>query len=434
MTPGPPPLTEHRAAAPPGSGSGDEATKDKAKRTCHLIRVEDLIVHHYEKADVLLRRADKIAQEFIDSDLRPGEYSQRIRPGVYRIYLPKLTPEAGQLRTAVIADNISREIRRINPGKVGLPDDADTLVDKRENARTALGLGGIQRTGVKSRHPSIPTDEEMRRQATGAVQLMLQSNRLTLEELVGPGSLEPASSPALSFEPVWRSERHVVSAFRCSLPDPPENSADFHGLTGLTDAQRDALTILQARPILQSVLESGMTCLLIISVHFSTLENGTLRTAYLEALARIPEPHRQFFVLEMIGVPADVSHYRLGEISRYLRGRCRSILCRMDMRIIDFERFTGLGLYAIGAKANANLPDRQQLALMEKFAAGAEKRGLRSYLFGIGRKSLLTAAMGSGFGLLSGSAVIEEVGSPFSVQRAELDALYRTDGYGLRKT
>ncbi|MGE4063424.1 MAG: hypothetical protein AB7E79_08650 [Rhodospirillaceae bacterium] len=434
------PIAEALAAASGGKaelGTTSDVHGDKSKLTVHVIRVDNLIVHRFEKMDVLLRRADQIAQEHINAELRPGEYSQRVKPGIFRIYLPKLTPEAGQLRTAVIADNISREIRRINPGNVGLPEDADTLVEKREQARAELGLSGVRRAGSKSRDLSLPTNDEMRRQATGAVQLMLQGNYLTLEELVGGAFVDPACNPALSFEPIWQSGRHVVSAFRCALVETRGDSdsagVGIHDLAGMADAQKDTLTLLWARPIIQSILEAGITCLLVIPVHFSILDSGAQRPAYLEALARIPEAHRQFFVLELIGVPADVSHYRLREMLRYLRGRCRSALCRIDLRTIDFDRFKDLGLFAVGAEMDSRLPDRQQLAIMEKFAAGAESRGLRTYLCGISKKPVLTAAIGSGFRLLSGPAVIGEVASPFGVQRTELDTFFRTDGYGVRQ-
>src|SRR5579871_5481998 len=86
----------------------------------HAIELEHLIVHKYEEHETLFRKADSLARKLIEQELRPGESLRVLGPGSYRLLLPKLMPEAGALRCSVIAEQVAREIRALNPTSITL--------------------------------------------------------------------------------------------------------------------------------------------------------------------------------------------------------------------------------------------------------------------------------------------------------------------------
>jgi hypothetical protein len=107
---------------PPRSGVAEKRVLDKRvpDKRVHVFDLDDLIVHNYSERDTLLKKADKLARSIINDELREGEGMRSPKPGHYLFFFPKLTPEAGALRSSVLAAQISREVRKINPTIVAM--------------------------------------------------------------------------------------------------------------------------------------------------------------------------------------------------------------------------------------------------------------------------------------------------------------------------
>jgi len=402
--------------------SNATATQGRSRRV-HRLVLSDLVVHRYFEEEVLLRRADRIAHEVIKADLRDGEYYRQVKHGVYALYLPKLTPDAGQLRVAVIGEKISREIRGVHPGSIALDEMAASIVSRGESRREA--------TPAKSRTSKValPDLKEHRRQATAAMKLMSSGYRLRLEELLSTAEVG-TKDPIARFEPIWDMSRATVSAFRCVLQD--FSDLRRQGVTEpneLQIARIDALTILHARTVIQSLVSASRPCLVVAPVHLATLQSNAYLSAFIEAVGAIPEQHRGFLLLEILGDMTEVSRYGLRHILAYLHNRCRSVLFRADIKTVDFSKFTGNRIFAVGATARSDVSAAQNLILLDQFASTAKRMGVRIYAAGLSSKSSLLAAVAAGFDFASGAGVVHDVDYPFGVCRATLDAFYRDDQY-----
>ncbi|MGE4064174.1 MAG: hypothetical protein AB7E79_12475 [Rhodospirillaceae bacterium] len=405
-----------------GDAPSDAAAVQGRSRRVHKLVLRDLVVHRYFEEEVLLRRADRIAHEVIKADLRDGEYYRQVKHGVYALYLPKLTPDAGQLRVAVIGEKISREIRGVHPGSIALDEMATSIVSRGESHRKA--------TPAKSRTSKValPDLKEHRRQATQAMKLMSSGYRLRLEELLSTAEVG-TKDPIARFEPIWDISRATVSAFRCVLDDFSDLRPGVTEPTELQIARIDALTILQARAVIQSLVSASRPCLVIAPVHLATLQANAYQSAYIEAMGTIPERHRGFLVLEILGDRTEVSRYGLRHVLAYLHNRCRAVLFRADIKTTEFSKFTENRIFAVGVPAQPDVSVAQNMIFLNQFADAAKRTGMRIYATGVPSKSLLLAAVAAGFDFASGAGVVHEVDYPFGVCRATLDAFYRDDQY-----
>ena len=403
-------------------------------RRVHRIVLKDLVVHKYFDEEVLMRRADRIAQDVIKADLRDGEYFRQVKPGIYVLYLPKLTPAAGQLRTAVITDRISREIRRIHPGSISLPEMADAMVTRR----------AAQQKGASNQHGNhaprqvpeglswknaISDEKEHRRIATEALRLMSSGYRLRLEELLATAEIG-SQTPIARFEPIWDVDRAMVTAFRCVLDEGSSPiSSKIIEPTVLQMARTDALTILQAQSVLQSMVNDSKPSLVMVPVHLSTLENSTFLSAYIEAIGNIPEALRRFLVIEILSNSEKLTRFGLRHVMSYIRNRCRAILCCTDIKENEFSKYADNDVFAVGLRAHPDYSPSQNLLLLASFAKAAQRTGTRVYASGLYKKSLLVGAVSTGFAFVSGSQVVGDVDYPFGVRKATLDMFFRKDVY-----
>ncbi len=392
-------------------------------RRVHKLVLRDLVVHRYFEEEVLLRRADRIAHEVIKADLRDGEYYRQVKHGIYALYLPKLTPDAGQLRVAVIGERISREIRNVHPGSIALDEMAASIASRRADRKVATPSKSF------TSKVALPDLREHRRQATEAMKLMSSGYRLRLEELLSTAEIG-TKVPIARFEPIWDVSRATVSAFRCVLHE--SSDARPHSVTEpneLQIARIDALTILHARTVIQSLVSASRPCLVIAPVHLATLQANAYQSAYIEAMGTIPERHRGFLLLEILGDRTEVSRYGLRHVLAYLHNRCRAVLFRADIKTTEFSKFAENRIFAVGVPAQPDVSAAQTMILLNQFADAAKRTGVRIYATGLPNKSLLLAAVAAGFDFASGAGVVHDVDYPFGLCRATLDAFYRDDQY-----
>lgn len=402
----------------------------------HRIVLSDLVVHRYFDEELLMRRADKVAQDIIKADLRDGEYFRQVKPGTYVLYLPKLTPAAGQLRTAVVADRISREIRRINPGSIALPEMADAMVAGRAaRQRSNLHRSNIVQNAQKdpSSADLIPTEKEHKRIATEAFRLMSPGYRLRLEELLATAEIG-SRTPIARFEPIWDVDRGIVTAFRCVLDECAGPSSSKIEPRGLQVARTDALTVLQANSVLQSLAYDSNPSLVTVPVHLITLENAAFQSAYIEAISAVPLELRNHLVVEILSDSEKPTRFGLRHVMDYLRNRCRAVLFRADIKENEFSKFVENGIFAVGVRAHPDYSPSRNLLLLEGFAKAALRSGTRVYASGLDNKSLLIGAVRAGFTFVSGPQVVADVDYPFGVRKATLDMFFRRDAYAFEPT
>jgi hypothetical protein len=133
------------------------------------------------------------------------------------------------------------------------------------------------------------------------------------------------------------------------------------------------------------------------------------RLKYLELCARLPEELRRYIVISMRRVPENLMTSRIEERVRDLRRFCRAVMRRVELARRNFDQFAGVPLHAIAAElAAAGAIERQAMAAMHEFLDALTPRRIKSFVEGLSTKSLVIAALASGFDYLLGSAIITE--------------------------
>jgi EAL domain-containing protein (putative c-di-GMP-specific phosphodiesterase class I) len=400
----------------PGGTGGDAARKaaKPATKPYHTISLADLIVHKYSDQDALMKKADKIAREFINGELREGEMARIPKPGVYQLFFPKLTADAGALRCSVIAEQLAREVRKVNPATAALENDP-------EPAEQALR--------PRPRPALEPNHHEA---ATRALARMVQSTTtpditITETDRAALGALKVA------FHPVWHTKNNLITGYYCDvtrgnarlrLEDMPELLE--HNTPEVATAKIDAAVYKQAARAMGYLLKEGLKALLIVPIHFSTVDRLRYIGTLLEAGQGLPDEAKSLVVMELKEFPRDLTNFRLREPVSYLRTRSRALLAQIGFETVDLEMFKGLGFHGVSVDLIQHEWKEQRLLKgFERLVEDAEEHKLQSFVHGIGSKSLVVAAIAAGVRYMDGSAVSDPVNNPHHIRPYEIDMLYQ---------
>ncbi len=383
-------------------------------RRTHRIDLRELIVHRYADIEALLKKAEQIARTIIPGELRSGETFRTLEAGVYEIVLTRLTPEAGDLRCALIAEKLMREIRRLNPTTIALekrrkPEASSQRPAKRPPSRRAG-----------------PTS------TSTATQMPLPGSALPFT----PGPLSPAMASAPSFheapfrneptgagtqarfQPVWHVQNNVITGYRCilgGLSDDP-----------MADARHDAAVFAHAVAGLRTLLQRGLRALVIAPIHLASVSHPRFAAALQQQDGSLTPEASRLIVFELLDVATEASRYRLRDAAERLRGRCRAVLARTGPELPNLESLKDLNLHAVGLDIGRYLGEEEQLIpVLDQYAAAAQAQGLHSYIHGLRTTSLAVAAIGAGFTYIDGPVVADEVPSPAHVQSFGVQHLYR---------
>ena len=180
---------------------------------------------------------------------------------------------------------------------------------------------------------------------------------------------------------------------------------------------------------LHRTLKLGRQAVVIVPVHFATLDRTSLRTHYLHICAQLPENARRYLVPEIVGVPPDLIPFRLEERINQLRHLSRTILVRaslLDQRFRQWRNFNGL--HAVGVDMSLYRGSEEVIMQsLEQFAAGAEDVRLHTYAYGIARLSLTTATVVSGFDYVGGDAITPPTHDPLRVAEFDTAMLFTSE-------
>jgi hypothetical protein len=384
--------TPPKSNAPTGKPGSGKESKAKMDAHLHTIKIEDLIVHRYAEHEALFKKADKIARKIIEGELREGEGMRALAPGTYQIFFPKLTPDAGGLRCSVIAEQVAREVRNLNPTSMALERDKDNPAQPaRPNRGTHRSVGSRGR-----QNPLIDDDTAAahREAATRAVAAMTVSGG---EEIsITDHEREALSALKMVFHPVWYTKNNLITGYYCDI------TLDGHSVTPqqvakmlessnveIATAKLDATIYKQAAEAIDYLLNENLKALLIVPVHFSTIDRLRFMGPFLEGAGQLPQETKELLVFEMKGLPSELSRFRLREPVSYLRSRARALLARTGFEAADLNLFKELGFHGISVAVNEyDWREDRLLKGLERFVEGAETHKLQSFVHSIKSKSL----------------------------------------------
>jgi EAL domain-containing protein (putative c-di-GMP-specific phosphodiesterase class I) len=431
-------MVSDEAKRPPQTPAQDPAVQSAAERT-HTIHLESLIVHRYSEHDALFQKADKVARGIIEAELREGESVRMPKPGRYRIFMPKLKPEAGALRCSVIAEQIARAVRDLNPTSMALERRRHEQVPpptiERRRAPTSSGPARPLPPRSTPTSPDQRDEQAIRDAANRALAAMAQSNTGQAEDFnFSDTDRQNLESLSPVFQPVWHAKNNLITGYSCQLmrDGQPLSFQDIntllpHDAPDLATAKLDATLYGHAAKAMEYLLTAGQKAVLIVPVHFSTVDRLRYMGAFLEAGARVPDSAKQLIVFELTHLPLEISRFRLREPVNYLRTRARALTAQPGLLQTNFDLFKEFNFHGVSVDLrHYDLPEARLLKSFDGFVAHAEKSKLQTFVHGISNTSLAVGAMASGFTYIEGSAISPPVSKLEQIRPYEIDMLYES--------
>ncbi len=237
-----------------------------------------------------------------------------------------------------------------------------------------------------------------------------------------------------AFWPLWNVERNVISAYACFalVPTGDSGTAYDDAELAVTGNSEDILQLdhaLQDRVLaeLAAVRGDGRKLLLVLPVHFETLAAAAHRRRYAQKLAELAGDSANLLIVEVTGLPSGVPQSRIVELIAPLRPHCRRVSTRLRAETVDFAPFRGAGVLTVGCDVGSRFGAEPLIIQhLGRFSRGAQKAGFGTiYVCGVPSLSMATAAIGAGFGFVSGIGVAKPVPRPERVLDFTLLDLYR---------
>ena len=383
-------------------------------------------------------RADRIARNAIERHLEPGDIYATWGEDTYITVFARLSEHEARVKCYLIGNEIVHTLLGEDAAEYLEVKTAITRVDGSVDLQavgsmeTLFAGAEVISTLAPPPEPAPPAPEV----AAADVDMDLAFVPIERDRPV-PMALDPVRADVLAgvdfvFRPMWDPMRNVIATYLCV---PQVKLSDIDGAVGDASlavsgdadatAQLDSATIARVKEDLTAMQVDGRRVIIAMPVHFETLCSAARRRRCAAEIGTIPEPMKQYLVVEVIDVPAGVLKSRLMEVIAPLRLHCRAVSLQVAIGTIDFTHIRGTGISAVGADiehlAKSEFVLMQQLA---RFQRAAEKAEVVTFLHGAQSRSLVAAAVGAGFHYVDGDAVAATLARPDRIVPFQLADLY----------
>ncbi len=403
----------------------------------HLVNLRDLVIRRSKNPEETLKRAEKIAEAVIFENLNKGDVFARGEEGAFYLLFPGMSEEAGALKCAVIGDQIAR-----------LLTTEDTIFFKLEIVNTA---GTVDRKNLKNAmtekrnpdvadiHRRLEETKRMEQAITSATSReVVPSDEATpaaldedAEETASTARRPPPEGMPIMYGTIWNVKTKLLTAYSCILMVREadgrtvrfklKHRAEHHRQTLLA---LDRYTQKKATAKLRELLDSGQETLVVLPVHFTTVDQDSSSLLYRRGLADLSEAERRHIVLELVDPPPDLPGFRIGRTIQTMRRVARTVMARVPIDIKNLDLWHDTGVHAVGFDLGTLRTDQQALLpKLESFAEQAEKNELRAFVYGLDTISAVTMAVSAGFDYIEGEAVCAPVESIEHVRPFETEDL-----------
>ena len=407
-----------------------------------------------------------VARTAIEARLHRGDIYARYHDDGYLILICNLWREAANTKCRLIARDISRQLFD------GGDDDLIPTTEMDEAIKKALMQGDQDpmqddRDPTAMAWPSMKQGESSRRDQINFFDPDALAKRAERIEVDGPGEEEGLLSGGeweqesdrdgqrepqwetdntyinprvladlyrndvgFSYRPVWQIKNRIISSYLC-IPigvtkDGGRLLKESEALSSPMNAAIDFLLLERISSDLEKLLKASRKMVLVVPVHYGTLNVMKNRRLFLDACSRILDEQRQFIVFEVIGLPPILPTATLVSVFSALQPFSRAILVRRQFTDRNLARLKPLGVYAVGIDlSDCDLAERKAIAQMDEFNEQAQKAQLPTYVIGLNTVSLTTAAMSSGFSLIAGEPVMSLLHEPPGILPFKITDLYR---------
>lgn len=415
-----------------------------------ILNLDSLIVRRDVDKAAIVEKADLLALATIEENLSEGDAFVHSAVGVYGFLFPGMAKSAAELKRQVIADQIARLVNssEMTPANIDFE-----LKAKRRHGGTASDVIDQDRKArimgpAAARPRSLEERQQMERERKRAEQaLASMARRLEPADKAasagagipwgesrdaGRGEVDLPEGLTTVFRPVWNVKSKLLTAYAAEpvtkLPDggvemaiPMSSDDDNHAAKAALDdfVEREALDRLHL------LLEAVHPVLLILPVHFATVDRHDCFAPYLQRMKGLPENKRKLLVLELIGTPRELPAGRIRGTVNRMRQVVRSVIVRVRPNEERLPHWKKADAHAVGFDcAEYPVPEKDLMKAYDRFTQRADKAGLRKFIYGLTTRSMATAAVAAGFEYIEGGIVRPAVDMPKYVEPFESRDLF----------
>lgn len=234
----------------------------------------------------------------------------------------------------------------------------------------------------------------------------------------------------LLYEPIWDVKRQAVTAYRMNIVLKVEGAVlglnEFMVTYDDPNLRASLSSVILRKLVSQIQLMRGeqKKAIIVAPIGRRSIEDEIGLRFLLDQLSLLNEQERQLVVLEISNAyfgswPALTP--RIAMIHRV----CRNVAIRLSLDHKDFQQAAATGANTVtGDLSDHDWPERQAMAALNAFAAGAAKASMRSAACGLGTSSTVIAAVCAGLGHISGTAVGEGTPAPLGVYPLSTEGFY----------
>ncbi|HEX9702064.1 MAG TPA: hypothetical protein VGA19_04375 [Rhodospirillales bacterium] len=415
-----------------------------------ILNLTKLNIRRDTGTDKAMKKAEVIAQAVIEDNLRDGDAFVHNDVGVYGFLFPGMSKAAAELKSQAITDQIAR-----------LLTDADELFgdiefESENRRRQGWSLADVVNARKKAEITAGADDEDPKKQreiAEKQTQANLAIQQMTVRPKTEADAADAGSSawwtggPAVhqaraalpegiqtAFRAVWNVRNKMLTAY-CAVPvvksagdvlEPVVTSTDDNGnAPAYAAAGCDFFVQEEALKKLHLLVGAGHKVLLILPVHFSTVDLNDYFVSYMQRVRNLGEKEKKLIVYEMTDVPRDAPAHRIRDTVTRLRQVARSVLVRVPLDGTKLAGWAETGIHAVGCECPpSQRSERSLMAKLDRFAGNADDIGIRKFVYGLSTRSAATAALAAGFDYIEGNVVRPPADSPTYVQPFESQDLF----------
>jgi hypothetical protein len=241
-----------------------------------------------------------------------------------------------------------------------------------------------------------------------------------------------------SYLPIWHVSKQTIGAHLCQL-SLEYRSKQIPYLSILKDdIDIELVNIIDKilcrkanQDLKESVLEGGIS-IISVPVHYSTFAKLGSQREFQNLCQHIPRELRKLWLWEIVKAPIDSWRSHLHPAVATVKPFGRMIFVRADLFRTGFSdvmrnlrHLRSAGVHAVGLDlSDLSAPESMLIELLEEFAAGTRRYGLKCYAHGLASMSLITAAVCAGYDHLSGQAIAKPVDSLQGIRPTPVQTIY----------
>jgi EAL domain-containing protein (putative c-di-GMP-specific phosphodiesterase class I) len=234
------------------------------------------------------------------------------------------------------------------------------------------------------------------------------------------------------FHPVWNIRNNMITGYRCGLSRMGDDITIQQvvallgpGPADIIKAKIDAAVYAQAVNGVQYLLQQSQQAVLIVPIHYSTVDHLRYMTPLLEVGSNLPAQATSLLVFEFLEFTQNTSRFRLREPVSYLRTRARALLGRIGLDFSNLDLLAELNFHGISLDlGDYAWPEPRLMPVFESFVVAAQRRRLQPFIHGIKTPSLTVAAISAGFTYVDGPAISHPSDIPANIQAFGVHSMY----------